>query len=114
MNPLLPNVPLYYWLLSFDVKSFSKLHNLQKKFLLGEKCMMFVWNNFFQVFQVYWCYIWFLCRLLQEAFEELIGFQYALKEFVGAADTTYAKKYEEFHVGFEGRYVSLYLAVKYW
>ena len=43
-----------------------------------------------------------------------MGFQYALKEFVGAADTTYAKKYEEFHVGFEGRYVSLYLVVNYW
>lgn len=41
--------------------------------------------------------------LLNEAHEELIGFQNALKEFVGYTDATYAKKFEEFYVGFEGR-----------
>ena len=35
----------------------------------------------------------------------MIGAQNALKEFVGYADTSYAKKFEEFYIGFEGRCV---------
>ncbi|XP_070533973.1 zygotic DNA replication licensing factor mcm3-like [Ptychodera flava] len=43
-------------------------------------------------------------RLLTDAFEEMVAFQRALKEFVSAADTTYAKQHEEFFVGFEGSF----------
>lgn len=49
-------------------------------------------------------------KLLQEAFEELIGFQYALKEFVSSADTVYGKKYEEFHIGLEGSFGSKHVS----
>ena len=71
-----------------------------------------------KVLRLYWyfsyqTFLWLffhINRLLSEAFEELIGFQNALKEFVGSADTSYAKKYEEFYVGFEGRLVT-YLGV---
>ncbi|XP_077989716.1 zygotic DNA replication licensing factor mcm3-like [Glandiceps talaboti] len=45
-------------------------------------------------------------RLLTDAFEEMVAFQRALKEFVSAADTTYAKQHEEFFVGFEGSFGS--------
>ena len=45
-------------------------------------------------------------KLLTESFEELIAFQNALKEFVGSADATYSKKFEEFFVGFEGSFGS--------
>lgn len=48
--------------------------------------------------------------VLNEAFEELIGFQNALKEFVGSADTTYAKKHEEFYIGFEGSFGSKHVS----
>lgn len=43
-------------------------------------------------------------KLLSESFEELQAFQNALKEFVSSADTSYAKKFEEFFVGFEGSF----------
>lgn len=46
----------------------------------------------------------FLDSLLNDAFEEIIAFQRALKEMIAAADTDYSKKYEEFFIGFEGRY----------
>ncbi|XP_065652017.1 DNA replication licensing factor MCM3 isoform X2 [Hydra vulgaris] len=49
-------------------------------------------------------------NLLNEAFEELIGFQNALKEFVSSTDTTYAKKFEEFFVGFEGSFGSKHVS----
>jgi len=49
-------------------------------------------------------------RLLNEAFEELIAFHNALKEFVGSADSVYAKKYDEFFVGFEGSFGSKHLS----
>lgn len=32
--------------------------------------------------------------------------QNALKEFVSSADTSYAKKFEEFFVGFDGRWAA--------
>ena len=35
---------------------------------------------------------------------KLFSLQNALKEFVSSADTSYGKKYEEFFVGFDGRY----------
>ena len=46
---------------------------------------------------------------MNEAHEELLAFQNALKEFVGYTDATYAKKYEEFYIGFEGRYMLVWL-----
>ena len=45
----------------------------------------------------------FYIRILNDSQEEMIGAQNALKEFVGYADTSYAKKFEEFYIGFEGR-----------
>ncbi|XP_053565530.1 DNA replication licensing factor MCM3 [Bombina bombina] len=42
--------------------------------------------------------------LLNNAFEGLIAFQRALKEFVASIDATYAKQYEEFYVGLEGSF----------
>ena len=44
---------------------------------------------------------------MSESFEELIAFQNALKEYVGTADTMYAKKHDEFFIGFEGRLVNI-------
>lgn len=49
-------------------------------------------------------------NMLNEAFEEIIGFQNALKEFVGSADTAHAKKHEEFYIGFEGSFGSKHVS----
>ncbi|CAM4529938.1 DNA replication licensing factor MCM3 [Lepidochelys kempii] len=45
-------------------------------------------------------------RLLSNAFEELVAFQRALKDFVASIDATYAKQYEEFYIGLEGSFGS--------
>ncbi|XP_035645905.2 MCM3 minichromosome maintenance deficient 3 (S. cerevisiae), like [Oncorhynchus keta] len=42
--------------------------------------------------------------LLKDSFNELVAFQGALKDFVASIDATYAKQFEEFHVGFEGSF----------
>uniref|UniRef100_A0A8C7SUD9 DNA replication licensing factor MCM3 n=1 Tax=Oncorhynchus mykiss TaxID=8022 RepID=A0A8C7SUD9_ONCMY len=42
--------------------------------------------------------------LLKDSFIELVAFQGALKDFVASIDATYAKQFEEFHVGFEGSF----------
>ncbi len=42
--------------------------------------------------------------MLNNAFAELVAFQKALKDLVASIDTTYAKQFEEFHVGFEGSF----------
>ncbi|KAM4772018.1 DNA replication licensing factor MCM3 [Rhinophrynus dorsalis] len=44
--------------------------------------------------------------LMNNAFEGLIAFQRALKEFVASIDATYAKQYEEFYIGLEGSFGS--------
>ncbi|XP_063771187.1 DNA replication licensing factor MCM3 [Pseudophryne corroboree] len=44
--------------------------------------------------------------LMNSAFEGLIAFQRALKDFVASIDGTYAKQYEDFHVGLEGSFGS--------
>jgi len=49
-------------------------------------------------------------RLLSDAFEEMIAFHNALKEFVASADSVYAKKHEEFFVGFEGSFGAKHLS----
>lgn len=52
-----------------------------------------------------------LCfRLLSNAFEELIAFQRALKDFVASVDATYAKQYEDFYIGLEGSFGSKHVS----
>jgi len=48
--------------------------------------------------------------LLSSAFEELPAFQRALKEFVAAVDSTYAKSKEELFIGFEGSFGSKHVS----
>ncbi|TNN32939.1 DNA replication licensing factor MCM3 [Liparis tanakae] len=43
-------------------------------------------------------------QLMSNAFEELLAFQRALKDFVASVDATYAKQYEEFFVALEGSF----------
>lgn len=43
-------------------------------------------------------------KLMSNAFEELLAFQRALKDFVASVDATYAKQYEEFFVALEGSF----------
>jgi DNA replication licensing factor MCM3 len=43
-------------------------------------------------------------EMIDNSFEELGCFQRALKEFVTAADATYAKNFDEFLVGFDGSF----------
>jgi len=49
-------------------------------------------------------------KILSDSQEEMIGAQNALKEFVGYADTSYAKKFEEFYIGFEGSFGSKHVS----
>ncbi|XP_037375755.1 DNA replication licensing factor MCM3 isoform X1 [Talpa occidentalis] len=49
-------------------------------------------------------------RLLNNAFEELVAFQGALKDFVASIDATYAKQYEEFYIGLEGSFGSKHVS----
>ncbi|NXL06813.1 MCM3 factor, partial [Mesembrinibis cayennensis] len=49
-------------------------------------------------------------RLLSNAFEELIAFQRALKDFVASIDATYAKQYEDFYIGLEGSFGSKHVS----
>uniref|UniRef100_A0A8C3X3T2 DNA replication licensing factor MCM3 n=1 Tax=Catagonus wagneri TaxID=51154 RepID=A0A8C3X3T2_9CETA len=48
--------------------------------------------------------------LLNNAFEELVAFQRALKDFVASIDATYAKQYEEFYIGLEGSFGSKHVS----
>ncbi|CAJ0951792.1 unnamed protein product [Ranitomeya imitator] len=43
-------------------------------------------------------------QLMDKAFEGLIAFQRALKDFVASIDGTYAKQYEDFYIGLEGSF----------
>jgi len=49
-------------------------------------------------------------KLLSSAFEELPAFQRALKEFVSAVDSTYAKTKEDLFIGFEGSFGSKHVS----
>ncbi|ROL42325.1 Maternal DNA replication licensing factor mcm3 [Anabarilius grahami] len=49
-------------------------------------------------------------ELLKNAFAELVAFQKALKDLVASIDTTYAKQFEEFYVGFEGSFGSKHVS----
>ncbi|KAJ8383580.1 hypothetical protein AAFF_G00219600 [Aldrovandia affinis] len=49
-------------------------------------------------------------ELLNNAFSELVAFQGALKDLVASIDGTYAKQFEEFHVGFEGSFGSKHVS----
>jgi len=46
---------------------------------------------------------------LNNAFEEQMAFQRALKEYVGSLDPSYAKENEELFVGFEGSFGNRHL-----
>jgi len=48
--------------------------------------------------------------LLNNAFEELVAFQRALKDLVASIDATYAKQHEEFFVGLEGSFGSKHVS----
>jgi len=48
--------------------------------------------------------------LLNEACQELVAFQAALKEFVASADPIYSKQHEEFYVGFVGSFGSKHVS----
>ncbi|XP_012993934.1 DNA replication licensing factor MCM3 [Esox lucius] len=43
-------------------------------------------------------------KLMNNAFDELLAFQRALKDLVASVDATYAKQYEEFFIGLEGSF----------
>uniref|UniRef100_A0A3Q3K0A7 DNA replication licensing factor MCM3 n=1 Tax=Monopterus albus TaxID=43700 RepID=A0A3Q3K0A7_MONAL len=45
-------------------------------------------------------------KLMNNAFEELLAFQRALKDLVASVDATYAKQHEEFFIGLEGSFGS--------
>lgn len=49
----------------------------------------------------------FICRLLDESFEEVIAIQRALRELAASADPLYSKQHEDFFIGFEGRLVTM-------
>ncbi|XP_008287774.1 DNA replication licensing factor MCM3 [Stegastes partitus] len=49
-------------------------------------------------------------KLMNNAFEELLAFQRALKDLVASVDATYAKQYEEFFVGLEGSFGSKHVS----
>ncbi|XP_058410146.1 DNA replication licensing factor MCM3 isoform X2 [Diceros bicornis minor] len=51
-----------------------------------------------------------MTSLLSNAFEELVAFQRALKDFVASIDATYAKQYEEFYIGLEGSFGSKHVS----
>lgn len=48
--------------------------------------------------------LFFCFSLLNNAFEEQVAFQRALKEYVGSLDPNYAKENEELFVAFEGSF----------
>ncbi|XP_072300007.1 DNA replication licensing factor MCM3 [Eucyclogobius newberryi] len=49
-------------------------------------------------------------KLMNNAFEELLAFQRALKDLVASVDATYAKQHEEFFVGLEGSFGSKHVS----
>lgn len=49
-------------------------------------------------------------KLLNNAFEELVAFQRALKDLVASIDATYAKQHEEFFIGLEGSFGSKHVS----
>ena len=66
-----------------------------------------LWVKFFEICDL--C-LMILCSLLSNAFEELVAFQRALKDFVASIDATYAKQYEEFYIGLEGSFGSKHVS----
>ncbi|MEQ2210506.1 MCM DNA helicase complex subunit [Xenoophorus captivus] len=49
-------------------------------------------------------------RLMNNAFQELLAFQQALKDLVASVDGTYAKQHEEFFIGLEGSFGSKHVS----
>jgi hypothetical protein len=68
----------------------EKIHHEQKRELICSKGI-WLYGEYFS--------------LQDNAFEELMCFQRALRELISATDAIYAKQFEEFFVGLEGRFV---------
>ena len=51
-------------------------------------------------------------NILEDAFDEIVAIQRALKEYVGAIDPTYAKETSDFFVGFEGAFGGRHLTAR--
>ncbi|XP_061478298.1 DNA replication licensing factor MCM3 isoform X2 [Rhineura floridana] len=51
-------------------------------------------------------WIFWTMSLLNSAFEEMVAFQRALKDFIASVDATYSKQYEDFYIGLEGSFGS--------
>ncbi|MED6244999.1 MCM DNA helicase complex subunit [Ataeniobius toweri] len=49
-------------------------------------------------------------KLMNNAFQELLAFQQALKDLVASVDGTYAKQHEEFFIGLEGSFGSKHVS----
>lgn len=50
--------------------------------------------------------------ILEDAFDEIVAIQRALKEYVGSIDPSYAKETADFFVGFEGAFGSRHLTAR--
>lgn len=48
--------------------------------------------------------------ILNSAFPEILAFQYALRDYIGNLDSTYAKSHQEFFIGFEGSFGSRFIS----
>lgn len=51
-------------------------------------------------------------NLLEDAFDEIVAMQRALKEYVGSIDPSYAKENPDFFVGFEGAFGSRHVTAR--
>ena len=51
-------------------------------------------------------------NILEDAFDEIVAMQRALKEYVGSIDPSYAKETQDFYVGFEGAFGSRHLTAR--
>ena len=51
-------------------------------------------------------------NILEDAFDEIVAIQRALKEYVGSIDPTYSKESQDFFVGFEGAFGSRHLTAR--
>ena len=51
-------------------------------------------------------------HILEDAFDEIVAIQRALKEYVGSIDPSYAKETQDFFVGFEGAFGNRHLTAR--
>ena len=50
--------------------------------------------------------------MIEDAFDEILAMQRALKEYVGSIDPSYAKETADFFVGFEGAFGSRHVTAR--